>query len=314
MRWSSPRLDAICLLAVVAWAPAARADDAEPPAVAVAEAAPADPESTRAALAAAYAARPSWRGARDLADAELALGMAPEAATHLAEALSLMPKPRDAEEEAALRRRLDVAKKGAATIVVRARARGVTIDLDGESLGTVGDGPEPFMKLVYAPPGEHALVARFDGEVVFTAVRAVEAGGRTMFDVVGDAPARGDKELWPAFALGGIGAVAIGTGIALVVASVGKESDADDLAAEIGACNLDAPSGPCTKLASIVSSRNDLRDGSSIAFVVGGIAAASTIAYLLVPTGEEPERGTARLWLAPAVGPRGAALSVGGAF
>ncbi len=307
MRWNR-RLDAICLVATLSWAPRGHAEEAASPPVAT------DPEARRAALAATHAARPTWHGARDLGEAELALGLAPEAATHLAEALSRLPKPHDPETESAIRASLDAAKRGAATLVVRARARGVAIELDGEPIGTVGDGPEPFMKLVYAAPGEHAVVARFDGQVVFTDVRTVEAGGRTLFDVAGDAPARDDKALWPAFVLGGIGVAGVGAGIGMLVASVARESDADELAATIGACDLDVQTSACAELASIVATRNDLRDGSSIAFVIGGIAAASAVLYLVVPTGEEPEVRSARLWVTPAFGPSGAVLSVGGAF
>jgi hypothetical protein len=269
-----------------------------------------DPETRRRALGEAYAAHATWEGARDLAEAELAAGKPADAANHLAEALAMLPKDAGALAEGDLRARLGEVKREVASIVVRANAAGVALELDGAPIGVVRQD-ELFAKLVYAAPGEHTVVAKYEGQEVYSDTRTIGAGERAMFDVHGKTAA-GEKPLWPAFVIAGIGVAAVGTGVGLLVASLGKESDADDLAQTIPSCNLDAPSAACGELSSLIASRNDLLDGATVAFIIGGIGAVATLGYFVIPTGDDSALEEARLWLSPA--PGGATLGFGGKF
>jgi len=271
---------------------------------------PPPPPGDAATLEASYAAKPTWEGARDLAEAEIAAGRPADAANHLAEALAMLPEDAGALAEGDLRARLGEAKRHAASIVVRAGTRGVTVELDGKTIGTVPDDV-PLVKLVYAPPGEHTVVAKYDGQEVYSDTRQVAEGERALFDVRGERSAD-EKPVWPAIVIAGIGVAGVATGIGLLVASLGKESDADDLATTISSCDVDAPSGPCNALGSLVASRNDLLDGATVGFVIGGIGAVASVAYFLIPSGDDSALQDARLFVLPASG--GAALGFGGRF
>lgn len=290
------------VLAVGLFASAARADEPTSPPT---EAAPAEPapkvdtaseaparsaiEQAEEALAEgrlveardAFAALgASARARAGLARAESKLGAHVSAARHFAEAIALARRDEPALA-AALQRELAAEKPHVVTIVLTTDApAGTAFVVDGAQAGE-----SPLRAPLYLEPGSHTIA--LIGADLTPPLTKVElpAGANVRLDI----PSRGEppKALWPALVLGGVGAVGLGAGIGLLVTSFQRESEADELAATIPSCDLAAPSTRCENLASLVSDRNALRDGSTVGFVVAGIAVAATVAYVLIPTPAE---------------------------
>lgn len=229
-----------------------------------------------------------------------------EAATRIAEAIASFPSGDDPSEKARLRDDLEVAKRSVATLVVQVDTQHLEIFVDGARLGR-----SPLLRLLYVEPGEHTVLGRLEDQTVVSETHDVGAGGRALYRLRGTDESS-EKPIWPGFVLGGIGVASIATGVGLLVASLGKESDAEALALDTGSCNLDRLSGRCAQLASLVASRNALLDGSTVAFVISGIAAAATVGYVLVPLPTESLETS--LAIGPGAVPRGIGLGLRGSF
>lgn len=105
----------------------------------------------------------------------------------------------------------------------------------------------------------------------------------------------------PAILLGGLGAVGLGAGVALLVVHAGKRGDAEALSAQIKgahhscvprAANLDAQ---CGALASRTSASDNAGNASTVALAIGGAGAAAMLTYLLWPTAAAAPSAAIRL-------------------
>ena len=193
-----------------------------------------------------------------------------------------------------------------ATDDVQVETDGLDVFVDGLLLGR-----SPLLRLLYVAPGEHTVVGRVGGQTVVSETQDPGASERALYRLRG-AGAGPEKPLWPGIVLGGISAASIATGVGLLVAALGKASDAEDLGASAGSCDLDQLSRPCEELADLVASRNALLDGSTVAFVASGIGAAATVGYMLIPLPTETLETS--LSIGPGTVPLGVGLGLRGRF
>jgi hypothetical protein len=252
----------------------------------------------------------------DAADAEAVglaaarLGRHREAAEHFAIALSLLPVTKT-DDRARIQGALKAEKAFVATVVVELVPDGVaTILVDGIAVGTY-----PLKLPLYLDAGEHSFAVVAE-EKRYASVRAkVEVGKAFTVRLreassVATAP---PKPVWPGIVLGSLGGAALVVGVATLVVSFARESDAEERGEAIGTCNLDALGNDCLELSGLVADRNALRNASTIAFVASGVLAAATLAYVFIPLPSGPdEKPVASLGVGP-LGD-GFGLSLGGTF
>ncbi len=251
-------------------------------------------------------------GALALPSAAWADGRSP---ADITDAIAALPPDAPAEQRAALHRELQEAKRTVATVVLKIDANEGAVFVDGAFAADL-----PLERPLYLEPGARTIAVEVPKRRFVPIEAKLEPGQnvaitlRELDPLEAPPPARPlDKPVWPGVVLAGVGAAGIGLGIGLVVASFGKESDAEAEAAKVGSCDLDDLTPACDRLATTVSERNGLRNGSYVAFIAGGVAALSTVAYFLIPYPDDAP-DAARVGVAPAVGPDGAGLTIGGSF
>lgn len=250
-----------------------------------------------------------------------AAGRHREACEYFALALASLPQDATDAERDPLSKGLAESKKHVATIVVRLDedVASANLVLDGNPAGTF-----PQRRPMYADPGRHTLTAEATGRQ-FSIVAFEVAAGK---NVIVPLPEKGrvpppaiDKPIWPTIVLASVAGAGLAVGIGTLAGSFAREGEASDLGDDIGACDLDALSGQCLALASVVSARNQLRDASTVAFAASGAALSALIAYVLIPApGSDPEapppvqQALHSLSIAPGFSDTGAAVSIRGAF
>jgi hypothetical protein len=296
----------IALLALVSSRPAL-AQDAAP-------AAPSEPAVEKPADVASASPAALAREAQ-------AAGRHREACEYFALALASLPSTASDAERDPLQSGLAESKKHVATIVVRLDegVASANLVLDGKPAGTF-----PQRRPLYADPGRHTLTAEATGRQ-FSIVAFEVAAGK---NVIVPLPEKGrvpppaiDKPIWPTIVMASVAGVGLAVGVGTLAGSFARESEATDLGEDIGRCNLDALSGACLELSSVVSERNQLRDASTVAFAASGVALGALIAYVLIPApGSDPEapppvqQALRSISIMPAVSDAGAVFSIRGAF
>lgn len=266
-------------------------------------------------------APPSTATPAALAREAQAAGRHREACEYFALALASLPKEATDAERDPLQNGLAESKKHVATLVVRLDegVASANLVLDGKPAGTF-----PQRRPMYVDPGRHTLTAEATGRQFSIVAFEVAAGKNVIVPLPekGQAPpAAIDKPIWPTIALASVAGVGLAVGIGTLAGSFARESEATDLGEELGHCDLDALSGACLELSSLVSERNQLRDASTVAFAASGVALGALIAYVLIPApGSDPEapppvqQALRSLSIQPAVSDEGAFLSIRGAF
>jgi hypothetical protein len=137
-------------------------------------------------------------------------------------------------------------------------------------------------------------------------------------------PVSSKRSVAPAVVLGLLAAGGIGTGIGFTAAASSKDAQAAavaaDLTAHYGTCVTQWASyntKVCADIKQKLDARNTFEDVALGAFIGGGVAAASTVLYLLWPAPKDttPKQAVARdLRLTPIVSPTGGTLFISGAF
>ncbi len=296
-----PWLAAASLL--VAFAPATA--HAAPPAIAAVDVDALYKEGTQALQAGnfdvaydrllhAWNERQSFDIAANLAQAERELGRRRDAAEHLRWAVRNAPPSMSEEKRARLGEDLKAleADLGRLTLTVPDETH---IFVDDKEVGVAP------IETFYVDPGAHTLGAahRTEGGTTvnvqltrgqeMTLVLKLEAGKGPKLPENGpiEKTPHEEKPVWPTVVLGSVAGVGFGLGIAGIVISLGAASDADDLAAGLVASGYDCTSapGPCAELQSDLDDEVTFRGLGIGGFVVGGLALAGMITYLVVPMG-----------------------------
>ncbi len=242
----------------------------------------------------AWRLKQHWQIAVNLGQAELRLGKNPEAAEHLGYYLRQATElhPEDVKQASAW---LEQARSRSGVLRLNVAPKGAQVFVDGKLVGTA-----PIEHETYVETGWHAIEARTADQ---KALRQVEAPAGRPVDVllgVGGAvptvtpestaaPDSTSAPLLPAslpprtLILAGAGAFALVNlivGAATAGASAGKGAEQDQL------CKPSCPQSRATmaQWSQLEQDRVSAANASLAGFVIGGLAAAGTVAtYLLLP-------------------------------
>jgi hypothetical protein len=242
----------------------------------------------------AWNERQSFDIAANLALAERELGRRRDAAEHLRWAIKNAPPSTSEEKRARLGEDLKAleADLGRITLTVPDETH---IFVDDKEVGVAP------VETFYVDPGAHTLGAahRTEGGTTvnlqlargqeMNLVLKLEAGKGPKLPDSGpiQPPPHEDKPVWPTVVLGSVAGVGFGLGIAGIVISLGAASDADDAAAGLVSGGKTCTSDPaaCADIQSNLDDEVTFRGLGIGGFVVGGLALAGMITYLVVPMG-----------------------------
>lgn len=260
----------------------------------------------------AWKERQSFDIAANLALAERELGRRRDAAEHLAWALKNVPPSTPEEKRLRLKETLDAlsADLGRITITVPDETH---IFLDDKEIGVAP------LETFFVDPGAHTLGAahRTEGGTTvnlqltrgqeMNLVLKLEAGKGPKLPEGGGPvtpPPTEDKPVWPAIVLGGVAGAGIAVGIAGVVVSASSASSAEDTAngliASGGTCNSNPAA--CDEIQSGFDDEVTFRGLGIGGFVVGGLALAGMVTYLVIPGGDATPPDQQAFYFAPQLG------------
>jgi hypothetical protein len=283
-------------------------------------------EDAYAAFLASWALTNHYSIEGNLAECEMKLGRARDAAEHFAHyARELAKDPeRTPAELADGEARFARAREKVGVVNVRVNRPGSKVYVDGKLIGT-----DPLEYPVFVEPGDHGIDARNEGfPPAHAAITARPGVTQDVTLTLGQSnepltvvPSRAAPRVpigW-VVATGVVAATGIGMGIGFTVAANGKGSDASTLGAGLGpsACFGAAASGAtCTAVRSAVQDKSTLFDGAAVSFIGGGVfalAAGGLWFWSTTTPGASSERKTA-VHLVPVVGARDIGLTVIGAW
>jgi hypothetical protein len=270
--------------------------------------------------------------AANLGECELELGQAREAAEHLAYALRTSRISGKEEVRERLVKLLDEARQKAGTLWVAVNVEGAEVLVNGRSVGRA-----PIVQEVYVEPGHVTVEGKLPGYVPTTETLTVAAGQerqvqvtlvreatppveRPAVPVPATATATAQKSMVPVYIGAGVAGAAVVTGLVLAAMSNGASTDANEIAAALGAqggtsaCNAPANAGRCRELRASLDRVDALANGSTAVFIIGAAALTGTVAYVLYWRAPEPKARAVRLEVTPAVAPRAAGMLVRGRF
>lgn len=305
------------------------------------------------AYRAAWARKKSSDIACNLGNVEQRSGRARDAAEHLAYCLRTFPATGSAEQRTAAQKAFDEAKAQVGTLAIQTSVAGAEILVDGASAGRspledplfVEAGSHRIDAKLAGYDDAHQDVAAEKGATKNVALTLVAAKGAVGAGAAGAGAADGagaaggaggagaaganggaggaepepSKKSVPILIAGfGVAAVGLGVGIGFTVASNGARSDADALKLPGGdsACTAKPQPAQCAELASKNDDVGTLAGGAVAGYVIGGLALAGTLTYLLWPTsgGAKATAGRRSVRAAPSVSPGFVGGSVAGSF
>jgi tetratricopeptide (TPR) repeat protein len=265
-------------------------------------------------FSAAWDLKKHWQIAANMGDCEMQLGRYREAAEHLLYYAREAPPEKRAEAEAFLKK----AQEKVGTITVKVNGAEADVMVDGERVGKT-----PMSEPIFVEPGTKTIAARAAGMPL--ADKKLEVAPGSAHDVVltlepekkpPSNETKGPEEKKPPspvpWIIGGsaLAAVGIGMGIGFTVAANGKRDEAASILQGLGGsapCCGEPVSGPCKDVYDAVAKQDTYANTAIAGFVIGGVAAAGTVAtFILWPKQGSENAKTARV--IPWVSPRGAGL------
>lgn len=272
----------------------------------------------------AFALKPVYDIAGNLAMSEFAQSKHRDAAEHLALAIRLFPLTGDPATRDKMQKTFDQCKGHVGTVKVNvATVRGAQVSVDGKVFGEA-----PLADDLFLDPGTHTISVTAKGYKDALKSVNVQKGVSSIvkLDLVllpPDAVVRNGpdqpRSKMPAIALGGVAIVAAVVGGALLGVAGGKASDANDQAAKLKGARCVAPPGTntnaaCTTLVNTASSADTLHNAGIGMFIGAGVAGVAAVTYLLLPPRAAKKASSTGVRATPLVGPEGAALLVSGSF
>jgi hypothetical protein len=210
------------------------------------------------------------------------LGKHRAAAEHLAWALQHMPPTESSATRKGLEQELEKARAEVGAVRVRVNVEGAAITLNGRDAGA-----SPLAAEVFVEAGTVSVTVRREGYATAEQSVAVAKGAtrEVVIALVAAAKPAG-RSLVPAVVMGSVGGAALLGGVVLMGVAESKRSEMASLTADTKhSCVVGdpAPQGACAKLASVASNAKRLGDIGIGGAVIGGLAAAGVVTYLLWP-------------------------------
>ncbi len=265
----------------------------------------------------ACAAQPTPKCEKNLAAAEVELGLSAEAATHFRQYLDDPNSARDAARTE-VERLFARAKSQCAEVTIEA-SPGAAVKVDSLDLGNA-----PFHQTFFVAPGPHNVTATLVERKRVESV-GVEAGRTSRVSVVFVEPTQDPHEtpttstttthavVFPppagAIVLVALGLVGVGFGIGFGVDSTSRTNDFQSQAKTLsGQCAGGATTAECNSLRDARSSAETSAIISMVGYVAGGVALVGGVLWWVLA----PRKATEHIVLAPSVGPT--SFGVSGAF
>jgi hypothetical protein len=276
----------------------------------------------------AFALKPVYDIAGNLAMAEFAQSKHRDAAEHLALAIRLFPVTGEPATREQMQKTFDQCKGHVGVVKVNvATVRGAQVSVDGKVFGEA-----PLADDLFLDPGTHTISVTAKGYKDASKSIDVEKGVASVvkLDLVllppevvikngPDQPPPPPRSKVPAIVLGGVAVIAVGVGGALLGVSGGKASDARDQAAALKGVRCTPPPGTnanaaCTTLVDTANSADSLHNAGIGLFIGAGVAGVAAVTYLLLPPRAVKKASSTGVRATPLVGPDGGALMVSGSF
>ena len=231
----------------------------------------------------AFALRPGYDVASNLAAAEQAQSKHREAAAHFALALRTFPATADPEKKRPLEQRFGESRAKVGAIRVTVNVEGAEILVAGQVVAK-----SPALDAVFVEPGTVELEARIGTRRARQSV-TIAAGGEQDVELVLE-PADGQKgggelPVWPVGVGAGLTVAAVAIGVVMHVVAAGQLSDADTRRDELQSTLLQGggrcPAAPgCSDLESLYSDKDTSANAGTGLLVAGGVLGAATLVYL----------------------------------
>lgn len=276
----------------------------------------------------AFALKPVYDIAGNLAMSEFAQSKHRDAAQHLALAIRLFPVTGEPATKEQMQKTFDQCKGHVGTVKVEiATVRGAQVSVDGKVFGEA-----PLADDVFLEPGKHTISVTAKGyKDASKSVDVVKGAASVVkLDLVllppevvvkngPDTPPPPPRSKKPAIALGAVAVIAAGVGGAMLGISGGKASDAREQAAALKGTRCVAPPGTntnaaCTTLVDTANSADGLHNAGIGLFIGAGVAGVAAVTYLLLPPKAAKKASSTGVRATPLVSTDGAALLVSGSF
>lgn len=293
-------------------------------------------EEARRAYLAGYKIKRGYDIAGNLGNVELELGLARDAAEHLAYCIKSFPATGTATQLAYVKGRFEEARQKVSALSIQVNVDGAEVFVDGRSIGR-----SPFADDVYVEPGGRTLEVKLAGFTPFK--RSVQAGKGAWQSVAlvlqADAGARAaapahsppaapvvlppppsERSRAP-FYVGGLAALAgIGAGVAGLLLSQSSAARAETQFNQLrasggaGACLDAANEVKCEALDQAYREKGTFRIVSIAGFGTAGAAAGVILTYALLSGGKPHHAGSAALRVDVTAGPTSAGALLKGSF
>jgi tetratricopeptide (TPR) repeat protein len=259
----------------------------------------------------AFALRPGYDVASNLAAAEQAQRKHREAAAHFAHALRTFPATADPEKKRPLEQRFRESRAKVGAIRVTVHAAGAEILVAGQVVAK-----SPTLDPVFVEPGTVELEARLGTRRARESV-TIGAGAEQDVELVlgGEAASESSGSALPVvagvgFGLGGAGLVAA---IVLTVVASGKASDAHELSAPYKDAGTRCPGG-CADLRDAFAKADTSYNAATGLWIASGILLVGTAMATAALAASTETTAPPALALTPAAGPGCAGLVASGRF
>lgn len=273
----------------------------------------------------AFAIKKGYDIAGNLGAALLSQGKLREAGQHFAFTLRNFPITGDPAQREQMQKAFDQCRQGVGAIRVSVSVKGARVSVDGAAAGET-----PLLDEVFVDPGDHVIEARLEGYKAASERVTARKGEALSISIVLEAipvekeivkvvpPRR--RSIAPALVMGGAAALGVGAGIGLMGLASARRSDAEALRLGLlsakkscvpGAGNFDKDG--CASLKSRADASDTFHNAGISVIVVGGVAAAGAVSYLLWPS-PKPRSAGLDVQATPLIGAGVGGLSLSGAF
>jgi hypothetical protein len=231
-----------------------------------------------------------------------------DAAEHYTYALANFPAGSETADREETKGFLAEVKKHVGTLRIRVPVKGAAVKIGGVAIDAAMLGQDVFV-------GKGKVVIEASAPGYQPAKRTLEIKGGESEDVtitLQPAAASQPRSLTPALVVGGVGLVGIIVGAALVGTAEGKKGEGlklhDELGSEAG-CAADPTK--CKAMRDAFAATDALGNGGVAAFVLGGLAGAAAVGYVLLPS-RKPKTG--KVAILPVAAPGTGGFLISGAF